>query len=485
MGIFQKLFKQTAIYGVATVVPRMLSFILLPFYVTYLTSRADYGELSIVFAWMALFNIFLAYGMETSFFRFFSENSEREKVPGTASLSLVISSSLFLIIAFLLKDWIAATTSIAPHYISFVIVILALDALVIVPFAWLRARERPKLFAIIKIGNVAINLGFNIFFLVLLPDLTKDNSFFASIYKPHFQIAYIFIANLFASGLTLLVMLPVYLKMKFAFDAQLWRKMIQYGTPILIAGIGYAINEVMDKIILEHMLPAGIAEAEVGAYAACYKLALFMTLFVTAFRMGIEPFFFSHANNQDARQTYAMITKYFVIFGAIILVTVTIFADVLKILLIPNSSYWEAMTVVPIILLANLFLGIYHNLSVWYKVSDRTRFAAYISLFGAVVTLLLNFWLIPYFSYVGSAIATLAAYASMTFLSYYYGRKFYRVPYETRKIGGYLLLAIVISGISFYGFRYNYFMGIILLLTFFALIYFAEKKELYRLLKRK
>ncbi|HET8753327.1 MAG TPA: oligosaccharide flippase family protein [Salinimicrobium sp.] len=484
MGLLQKLFKQTVVYGIATVVPRMLSFILLPLY-TDLLPPEEYGEVSIVFAWMVLFNVFLAYGMETSFFRFFHGSSQKSKVTGTSSISLIVSTAIFLLLALFLKDSISDFTEIASHYITFVILILALDALVIVPFAWLRAMEKPKLYAVVKIGNVAVNLGLNIFFLLFLPELSAKSTFFDSLYVPDYEIAYIFIANLIASGLTLLVMLPLYLKMKFSFDGELWKKMISYGTPILIAGIAFAINEVMDRIILVRMLPESIAEAEVGAYSACYRLALFMTLFVTAFRMGIEPFFFSHSKEQDARKTYAMITKYFVIFGALILIIVTIFADLLKFYLIPDSAYWEAMVVVPIILLANLFLGVYHNLSVWYKVSDRTRFAAYISVTGAIVTLVLNFWLIPYFSYLGSAFATLAAYGSMMLLSFFFGRKIYPVPYELKKITAYLFISILFSALSFYVFRTNYFIGIILLLTFFALIYYAEKDQLKQLLKEK
>ncbi len=209
-----------------------------------------------------------------------------------------------------------------------------------------------------------------------------------------------------------------------------------------------------------------------------------MTLFATAFRMGIEPFFFSHAREKNSAETYAIITKYFVIFGALILLLVIVFSDLLKVLLIQDESYWEAMVVVPIILLANFFLGIYHNLSVWYKVSDRTRFAAYISGVGAILTLSLNFWLIPHYSYVGSAIATLVAYGSMMILSFYFGRKYYPIPYDLKRIGGYLLVSLGFSGVYFYLFRNNYYLGSILILIFFALIYYAEKDQLKLLLKK-
>ena len=483
MGLFRKLFKQTAIYGIATVVPRMLSFLLTPLYAIYLPSPEEFGEVSIVFSWIILFNVLLAYGMETAFFRFFHDDKHKEKVTATSAISLVASTVLFLILAFLSRDYISSATNIASHYIGYVILILALDALVVIPFAWLRATERPKLYAAIKVGNVAVNLGLNIFFLVFLPGLTEESAIFAAIYIPNFEIAYIFIANLIASALTLLVISPFYLKLDYSFDAALWKKMINYGTPILIAGIAFAVNEAFDRILLGRLLPDDIAKWEVGAYSACYRLALFMTLFATAFRMGVEPFFFSYAKEKDARSTYALITKYFVIFGAVILVVITVFADLLKLIIIPNPAYWEAMVVVPMILIANLFLGIYHNLSVWYKVSDRTRFAGYISVVGAIVTLAMNFWLIPIYSYVGSAIATLAAYGSMMMLSFYFGRKYYPVPYDLKKIGGYLSLSIGFSLVYFYVFRNNYYIGSILILIFFATIYLAERKQLKQLIK--
>ena len=463
----------------------MLSFLLTPLYTEYLP-REEYGELSIVFAWIVFFNVVLTYGMETSFFRFFhNEEDGRDKVTSTSTISLVISTGLFLLLAFSLRNWIATATNIGAHYLSYVILILALDALVVIPFGWLRAKEKPGVYAAIKIGNVAVNLGLNVFFLVFLPSWADESELLQMMYRPDFEVAYIFLANFIASGLTLLVMLPFYLRIKYSFDPELWKQMLKYGSPILIAGIAFAVNEVVDKILLGWLLPEGIAKAEVGAYAACYKLAMFMTLFATAFRMGIEPFFFSHAKEDNAPATYALITRYFVIFGACIFLLVIVFSDFLKVIIIQDPSYWEAMVVVPLILLANFCLGIYHNLSVWYKVSDRTCFAAYISGVGAFLTLVLNFWLIPLLSYLGSAIATLAAYGSMMLLSYFYGRKYYPVPYDMKRIGAYLGISTLFSGVYFYLFRNNYYIGSVLILIFFALIYYAEKDQLNRLLGQK
>ena len=246
----------------------------------------------------------------------------------------------------------------------------------------------------------------------------------------------------------------------------------------------FSINEAFDKILLTYLLPPETAASEVGVYAACYKLGVFMTLFATAFRLGIEPFFFNHSKNENAPQTYATITKYFTIFGSLILLFVIVYLDLFKRLLITDSDYWVALYIVPIILLANLFLGIYHNLSVWYKITDRTKFGAYISILGAVITVALNFALIPIISYTGSAIATLAAYGAMMALSYLLGRKYYPIPYDIRKISAYLIVSVGFSAVSFYVFNGNLIVGTALLLVFLLVIFFSERNEIQRIMKR-
>ena len=373
------------------------------------------------------------------------------------------------------------------QYIIYTIWILVLDALVIVPFSKLRAYQRPMIYAVIKIGNVVVNLSLNVFFLIYLPEIAQENpdSFLGSLYTENFEIGYIFVSNIIASLLTFIALSPNYFHVNWQFDFNLWKRMMRYGLPIMVAGIAFAINEQFDKILLGKLLPANIAEAEVGVYSACYKLGLFMVLFRTAYTLGIEPFFFSHSKNENAPQTYATITKYFVIFGSFILLSVIVFADILKYLMIRDSSYWEAMKVVPLIILANFFLGIYTNLSVWYKLIDKTYIGAYISIVGAIVTLVLNFLLIPKMSYYGSAIATIAAYGTMMGISYFLGNKYYPIPYDIKKITGYLGLSILFSIISFYYFRENYFVGIPLLLAFMYFIYHNEKETLNKILKRK
>lgn len=464
----------------------MLSFLLVPLYTTegVLTSVAEYGQVNVIFSWFVLFNVILAYGMETAFFRYYSKEQDKDKVVGTSTISLIVSSFVFFAMALLFQNQIANVIDINVKYIKLVIWILLLDALVIIPFAWLRATQQPMRYAVIKILNVVVNLGLNLFFLLALKDLAIGDNIFSTIYKPNFEISYIFIANLIASALTLLLMMSFYVKVKFTFDTKLWNSMMRYAYPVLIAGVAFSINETFDRILLKELLPQNIAETHIGMYSACYKLALFMTLFATAYRLGIEPFFFSHANSENPQKNYARILEFFVAAGSVIFLAVVVFADLIKPFIVRGEAYWEAMWVVPIILLANFCLGIYHNLSVWYKITDRTKFGAYISVIGALMTLGINILFIKTFSYKASAIATLSAYATMMLLSYYFGRKYYPIPYNLKKISIYLFVSILFSVISFYQFRYNYVIGISLLIVFLGIVGFSEKNQIKQLLRR-
>ncbi|WP_411893926.1 oligosaccharide flippase family protein [Winogradskyella sp. A2] len=486
MSAFKSLFKQTFIYGLATVLPRMLSFLLVPLYTSeaVLSSPAEYGKVSVIFSYFVLFNVILAYGMETAFFRFFNKEDDKEKVIGTSTISLVVSSLAFFVIALIFQNQISSYIDIDVKYINLVIWILLLDALVIIPFAWLRANEKPMRYATIKIFNVCVNIGLNLFFLLVLKNLAETGNLFETIYRPNFEISYIFIANLVASAFTLLLMASFYFKLKYKFDSRLWKQMMHYAIPVLVAGIAFSINETFDRILLKELLPVDVAENDIGMYSACYKLALFMTLFATAYRLGIEPYFFSHAKTKNPQKNYANILEFFVAFGSIILLSVVVFADILKPFIIRSEAYWEAMWIVPIILLANFCLGIYHNLSVWYKITDRTKFGAYISVIGAVITLVINFMFIETYSYKASAVATLIAYATMMLLSYYFGRKYYPIPYNLKKIGLYLVVSIGLSALSFYQYRGEYLIGITLLVVFLGLVIMLEKNQLKQILKR-
>ena len=398
-------------------------------------------------------------------------------------MSILGTSLGFLGLGLVFQQQIAELTHINVHYITLVVWTLFLDALVIIPFAFLRAQGKPVKYTVVKLTNVVVNLGLNVFLLLYLKALSVDNSVWDSIYIPNFEVNYIFIANLVASGVTLLFLLPFYFKINYKIDLDLWKKMLRYALPVLVAGIAFSINETFDRVLLERLLPESVAKTSVGMYSACYKLALFMMLFATAYRLGIEPFFFSQSKTKDATKNYAKILEFFVICGALILLVVVVFIDVLKGILIPNEAYWDAMKVVPILLLAYLFLGIYHNLSVWYKITDRTKFGAYISVIGAAITLLINLIFIPSFGYMASAGATLLAYFSMTLLSYYFGRKHYPIPYNLKKISIYLILTIVLSALSFYQFRSQYLIGSGMIGLLILIIWMSEKATIKQFLK--
>ena len=485
MGILKTLYKQTFIYGLATVVPKMLSFLLVRLHTdkSVLENVADYGDVSLIFAYFVLFNVLLAYGMETAFFRFLNSEQKKKSVLSTSAISLVLTSILVLVIGYFFRDQVSRITHIDTDYIVLVLWILFFDALVIIPFAYLRAMGKPIKYTVLKLLNVVLNLGLNVVLLLFLKSWAESSTFWTTFYRPNFEVHYIFIANLVASGVTFLTLISFYFKLNYNFDAKLWKQMLRYAFPVLIAGIAFSINETFDRILLERLLPDNLAKDAIGTYSACYKLALFMMLFATAYRLGIEPFFFSNAKAKDAKANYAKILEFFVIFGALILLTVVVFVDILKLILIPNEAYWEAMTVVPILLLAYLFLGVYHNLSVWYKITDRTKFGAYISIFGALITLLINTIFIPKFGYMASAIATLFAYTAMALTSYILGKKYYSIPYNLKKMGLYLALSIIFSALSFYLFREQYFVGILFILILMAAIWVKEKTFLKQLLK--
>ncbi|WP_037318429.1 oligosaccharide flippase family protein [Salegentibacter sp. Hel_I_6] len=479
MSTLKRFFKDTIIYGFATVLPRLMNFILVPLHTAAL-STGDYAINTTFYVWAAFFNVVLTYGMETAFFRFFSQSKEKSKVFSTAFITLSLTTVLFFLLVFLFRDYLFGLLDLEPYYFNILLGILALDTLVVVPFAWLRASNKPIKFAGVKIINIAIVVGLNLYFLWWVrkfpgstPQIILDN------YSDADKVGYIFLANLAASAVTFLILLPYFFRTKIDFSFPLLKKMWKYGWPIMVAGLAFVINENLDKLLLKDMLSDEI----MGAYAGCYKLAVFMTIFVQAFKLGAEPFFFNQAKAENAKKTYSLILTYFVIVGSFIFLFLVTFVDFFKELIIRNNDYWIAISIVPIVLLANLFLGIYHNLSVWYKLTDKTRIGMYISIFGAMVTILFNILLIPVLGFIAAAWATLAAYASMAIISYFYGRKYYPIPYNLKKIGGYLMLSVLFSVFSFYVFRGNYFVGITLLLIFIGAVYFFERKQLALIIK--
>lgn len=454
-----------------------MNFVLVPLHTSKLETDS-YSDNTTFYIYAAFFNVLLAYGMETAFFRYFSKSDEKSKVFSTTLISITVTTIVFLILVILFNEQLAVAVNLDRTYFNLLLGVLVLDALVVAPFAYLRATGRPIKFTAIKLSNIIIYVLLNFFFLWAIPNF--DISFPG--YDGSDLVKYIFIANLAASIFTFILLSPYFFKTKLEFSKTIFKQLLNYGWPIMVAGLAYVINENFDKWLLPEMLGKDIN----GAYSGCYKIAVFMTIFIQAFRLGAEPFFFNHAKEKNAKETYAKILKYFVIFGSFMLVFIVAYLDVIKELIVRDESYWVAIEIVPIVLLANLFLGIYFNLAIWYKLTDKTRFGMYISIIGAVITIAFNYIMIPKIGFMASAWATLAAYGSMMVISYALGKKHYPVPYNIKVILSYLLLAILISSISFLDiFRDNYYAGTALVLVFLAVIFISEKKELYQRIKSK
>jgi len=453
-----------------------MNFILVPLHTDTLDT-ASYSDNTYFYVYAAFFNVLLTYGMETAFFRFFSKEKEKEKVYSTTLISLVVSTIAVFAVVMIFNQSLSEFVNLRLDYFNYLIGVLVLDTLVVAPFAYLRATGKPIKFTFIKLSNILTYVVLNFFFLWAIP---KFNIEFSG-YDKTDLVKYIFIANLAASVVTIILLLPYFLKTKWVFDKAIFKQMLNYGLPIMIAGLAYVINENFDKWLIPDVLGKDIN----GAYAGCYKLAVFMTIFIQAFRLGAEPFFFNHAKEKNAKNTYALIMKYFVICGALMLLFIVGFIDIFKALIVRDETYWKAIEIVPIVLLANLFLGIYFNLAIWYKLTDKTRFGMYISIIGAIITIALNIMLLPKYGFVAAAWTTLIAYAIMMITSYTLGQKHYKVPYQVSRIMLYIVFAVVLSYISFEYLRGNYFFNVALMLTFIAGIVLLERKELKQLLKKR
>lgn len=485
MNVYKKLFSQTLIYGVAAVFPKVIGFIMVPLHIEWMKDESVYGSYSVLFTWMMLFNALLSFGMETAFFRFYNKLENQTKVKNNSILFICGLTAIFGVATLTNVNSIASIFDLNPLIVSYLIWILIFDALVVIPFAILRANEKSFQYSLIRIINVLINAGLTVVFLYLLPKYISENpnSTIQSWFKNDFQVGYVFLSNLAASLVTFLLVSKNYINIRWKFDWKLNKEMMKYAFPVMIASLAFAVNEGIDRVLIEHLLPEGIGEAEAGRYSACYKMGIFMVLFRMAYSLGIEPFFFNYAKNEDAQLKYATVTKYFIIFGSFAMLGIIVFVDVLKPLLIPKSIYWSAMEIVPYIILANFMLGIYTNLSVWYKLQDKTYIGAIISLIGAVATIGFNYLLIPRTGIIGAAITSLIAYSLMLLISYILGQKAYPIPYDKKAIAIYLTTSTIFSFGYFYNFRENYFIGIALILIFVGLIYFNEKIMIQRIIK--
>lgn len=483
MSTLKRFFKDTIIYGIAAVLPRAVNILLTKLHTQVLVS-SKYAENTWYFVFAAYFIAFLSFGLETAFFRFFSREKEKGKIVSTTFITLLISTFIFLTILLSFNNIFARILGFTnPLHLKILIFVTALDLLVVVPYAYLRVTNQPIKFTFYKISNILIYAFFNIFFLWFVPFAIKRNIALPNIITQSYsntpKVVFIFIANLIASFVTFLMLLPSIFKFKFKFDRAILKKMITYGWPIMVGSLAYITNENLDKILLGDM----IGKEDMGIYAACYKLGVFMTLYVMAFRLGAEPFFFNHALKKNAKETYAKILTWFTIIGSLFMIIVVVYINLFAKILLGRPEYYKALAIVPIILLANLFLGIYNNLSVWYKLTDKTKFGMYISIFGAFITIVFNLIFIPIIGFMASAWATFFAYSAMASVSYFLGKKYYKVPYNIKKVGLYITLSAFLSFISYYYFKENYIISTLFVLSFMLVIFFSEKKELKTIFK--
>lgn len=475
---------QTAIYGLSTVIIRLFPFIISPF-VTHAFGPKSLAPFIDFYSVAGIIIVLLSHGMETTFFRFAEKEESTRKLISTATLSVVGASFLFMTFCFIFRQdlAIAFKTPDQVNLLTMMLFVLGLDGLSTMPFVILRKTGRPKKFAMIKIINGVINFILVVFFIVILPKL-GNKGIFGFTYDKNFGIGYVFVANLVASAVTFLLLFQEIKSVRVAaFDWQLWKKMMAYSWPITIAGLAGVINETMDRQFLKYLLPDGINTEQMAIYGAVCKIVTFLTLFRQAYLLGIEPFFFSHAKNENSGKSYAKLMDMFVIVNCIILLALCVNLNWLAKLYLANPAYNEGIPIIPIVLMAAVFLGIYLNMSVWYKLSDKTIYGAYLSVLGAAVTIAINVYFIPVYGYWASTWATFLSYFSMMIVSYFLGQYFYPVPYHMKKILGYLSLSIFLSVLSFYVLKGNVLIGNLLLILFLGLIFYFEKDTLRKFRK--
>ncbi|WMJ75565.1 oligosaccharide flippase family protein [Cytophagaceae bacterium ABcell3] len=495
MSKIKKLAGQTALYGLSSIVGRVLNFLLVPFYTSVLP-LADFGIYTELYAYVAFLNIVFLFGMETTYFRYSTKDTSKEQTSYNYTQSFVLLTSVvFSGLIILFSQPIASFLQYPQHYdyLIWLGLILFTDTILAIPFARLRLQNRAGRFAFVKLFSIITTISLNIFFLVfcrqiylgkMLPDLQL---YVEMIYVPGYEVGYILLSNLIANALQFPFHAPSFKGFRFSFNLEAIRPMFIYAYPLMFMGLAGMVNEVVDRIMLKFMLPddfyAGLTSQEaVGVYGACYKLSMFMTLAIQAFRYAGDPFFFSQAQNKNAPALFAKVMKYFIIVCTIIFLGVSVNLDLFG-LLLRDESYRQGLMIVPVLLLANLFLGVYYNLSVWFKLTDRTFMGTFLSFFGAGVTILANFLLIPVIGYMGSAVATFICYFLMAAGSYMLGNRYFPVPYNLKSAAFYILLAVALVIISIelhlpdplfdYGFRF-------FLILIYLLIVFARERKDFR-----
>jgi O-antigen/teichoic acid export membrane protein len=489
-GIFKKLAGQTMIYGLSSIVGRMLNFLLVPVYTAVLLP-ADYGIVSELYAYVAFLLVFLTFGMETTYFKFVNDAADKQKTFNQSFLILLVVNALFFVLGLLFLNSIAGWMLYEdyPEFIFLLLLIVVLDSLSSLPLAKLRADQRPMQFAKVQLASIGVNIAFTLIFLLVLFNPETD--------EPYWGVLYIFIANLLASATKIAMLAQSILGVEFKFDKEVVKKMSLYAFPIVIAGLAYVVNETLDRILLKQLLnspelvpedfldsPLRYAETQVGIYSANYKLTMFIALFLQAFRYAAEPFFFANAKNDPGRKVYSRIMNVFVAVLCFAFLLVALNMDIFK-HFIRNEAYHVGLGVVPILLLANVFLGVYANQSIWYKLSGQTKFGAYISVGGAVITITLLTMLIPKYGYWAAAWTTFTVYGLQMIASYILSQKYYPIRYNLRKTGLYFIVALLFFGLCSW---MNLDSGIvktvvhnIFILLFAGLIWVFERKTIRNL----
>ncbi|MDA3882518.1 MAG: oligosaccharide flippase family protein [Bacteroidales bacterium] len=498
MSILKKLAGETAIYGMSTIIGRFLNFLLVPIYTRFFT-QSDYGIVTELYSYTVFLMIFLTYGMETGFFRFSQNQDDKPNVYTTIIRTLASSSLFFIALVALFLGPISEGLGYysQQEYIMWMAIVIGVDAFSTIPFAKLRSQNKALKFATIKLINIGINIGLNVLLIIVFPYLFRTYEYS---WIPEFarepDIAFIFISNLIASCVTLVMLLPEIISPKDhnAFDRVLLKRILSYSWPLLIAGLAGSINEVYDRISLRYFLtvPEGVDASkyilsQVGIYGANYKLAMIIAIFNQAFRFAAEPFFFSRMHAGDARELYAKIMNYFVAFTLLIFLGIMLYLDVFKHFI--GSNFHEGLHIVPILLVANIFLGIVFNLSIWYKLSNKTRYGIWIVGFGALITIAINMLFVPTYGYVACAWATLACYVLMAILSYRLCQKHYGIPYNLKKIGTYFLVAGIVYSTDIFvnidNAIFSYTFKTLSILAFIGIVYRIEKRNINSLLTQK
>lgn len=451
MAGMKSLAKDTAVYGLSSIIGKFLNWCLVPLYVNVFAA-GEYGTVTYLYSLMALLLVILTYGMETGFFRFANHKDyeDPQTIYTTALISLAVTSSLFFFLVLIFLSPVSRLLGYPEHtdYIWMLALIIALDAFSALPFAYLRYRQRPVRFASVKLLSIFLNIALNLFLILLCPYLYRTSPGLVDwFYDPSYGIGYIFVANLVSSAVVIVALAPEIFGIHYRFDGTALKRMLHYSFPLLILGIAGIMNQTLDKILYP-VLRSDHASAmkELGIYGANYKIAIVMVMFIQAFRFAYEPFIFAKSRGEDNKKGYADAMKYFIIFGLFIFLGVMFYLDILRYFISP--SYFSGLKVVPVVMLAEFFFGIFFNLSLWYKLTDRTQWGAWFSLFGCLITVGINVAFVPHYGYMACAWAAFICYFSMMALSYVIGQRVYPIRYDIRSVVKYILLSAVLYGIA-------------------------------------